>query len=591
MAKALTLQERNAENLRASLARLGVHDLDTVGAKALLRKPDPYTMGKWIMVDENKIKLQVQLNRSFGIDHFVMSFVPKLPVDHTTINGVDTAALEERMKSADWYYVSESASQLEKEYRKIEKIEEDLNQLATSPDGLRIATVLWNNHMPFYTATKPELIRVYEDSSDLYVAKKFSGETSLEQAYAELRDAVNLNPTAALSPDAAISNYLTEKNIVMITEQELSQNKREFGLIGASAAFTEDLIDKMKAGVPKIEHPYTTKNPVTGDESNTVFHLNKSDKNNLYFLNKWDLTVKKFGTEEPVKMSFYNNDLNRIGHVLKNPDKLVTTFTHARSINYLAGRPVLNTHKNQNGRIEKVWDQAFPKEKLLNGKIKERSFHKEYGFDIQKVGEEYRRGIKSLSNPEHAERFYQSLERGNLEKAIFVEKDGKEKPYYVTPNIPVGFLNVYPECSGRAKPLTPEQLAEKGFISQEFAVKVRERMNQMEKQMQRQGVVAEGGLKESSSDRLKGQQKNNEDGAAGGVKENQTQRQTGVSQNSVKEGQTTVNDKKVGENVGKKEGESLGKKVGENVGKKNSQRQKGDDDTGKPKRKLKPKVS
>jgi hypothetical protein len=140
-----------------------------------------------------------------------------------------------------------------------------------------------------------------------------------------------------------------------------------------------------------------------------------------------------------------------------------------------------------------VWDQAFPNERQLNGALKTRSFHEEYGFKLRSVADEYRVGIKCLSNAEHADRFYQSLERGNLEKTVFVEKDGKENPYYVTPNIPVGYLEVYANCSPHAKPLTPEQLADKGFVSQEFALKVRERINQMEtnKQTQKHSSVPE----------------------------------------------------------------------------------------------------
>lgn len=543
MAKSLNKEDINAERMQGSLLQLGINDIDVEGLKAVIRnKPDPYQMGRWIMKDENKIKLEIKFDKSFGLDHYVAKFVPTLSIQHAIINRVDTKSLEERMKSADWFYAhTETPEQVENEFRKIEKIESDINRLVKSPEGLRMATILWNNNVPFYTATKPPSIRAYEESSDLYVTQKFSGDISFGQAYAALVDAheVNLQREGKLShAEPQKINLSNEKNMVMITEQELSQNRREFGLIGASNAFNEDLIQQMKSGVPKIEHRYASKNAVTGDEAETVFYLNKSDKNNLYFLNKWDVTVKKFGTEEPVRMTFFMNDLKRLDHVLKNPEKLVTTFTHARSINYLCGRPVLNTYKNQNGKIKKVWDQAYPNEKQLNGRMKERSFHEEYGFDLRKVGDEYHRGIKSLSNSEYGERFYQSLERGNLEKAIFVEKDGKENHYYVTPNIVVGCFNIYTDCSKNAKPLRPEQQAEKGFISPEFAHRLQERMNQMEK-------------------------------------EKQTHKQNKVSENNSQENHT----------INKKQTQD------QSIVKKNKQGEKIKGETGKPKRKLKPKIS
>jgi hypothetical protein len=193
MAKALTSEEKNAQTMLSSLQKLEIHDIDLDGMKAVLRnKPDPYSMSRWTMIDENKIKLQVKFDKSFSIDHYVATFVPKLPVDHAIINGVDTKALEERMESADWYYASESSSQLEKEYDEIEKIEADINQLIRTPEGLHVATILWNNHVPFYAATKPDLISRYEDNGDFYVKQKFSGDTAIHVAYEKLQETLQL---------------------------------------------------------------------------------------------------------------------------------------------------------------------------------------------------------------------------------------------------------------------------------------------------------------------------------------------------------------------------------------------------------------
>lgn len=660
MAKESNPEEKNVATMKASLKQLGITDTNAeVLVNSLKMKPNPYSMTGWVLKDENKIKLDIKFTDTFSIDYFIGTFVPRVPIDHKTVGGIDTMALEEKMKNADWYYAySESPQQLENEVKKIDSIETEIQQLIKDPEGLRIATMLWNNNVPFYTATKPDEIRAYEIESDLYLTQKFDGKVSIEEAHQELSiafesgqrneviqakqelpslmtpgnssavivandevqaikellseqqlagmkwvafdegapvigqhhlnffktefevsDFIHENSTdrdffsdmsiqefhAQLdkwvdlknNPDELVPfldgkmknadwnykdadnyeryyqgekelgqinyllslvkqnigiekastlweqyasiaalpkpNFLNEKNTVMITEQELSQIRRDFGKIGASDAFNPKLTDQLKAGVPIVDHEHPTKNKVSGDEANTTFHLKKSDKSNLYFLNSWKVSVSKFGTEPPVEMTFYNNEIKRNAHVLKNPEKLVTTFSHTRSINYACGRPVLNTYKNQKGRVEQVWDQAFPKERQPNGMIKVRSFHKEYGFDLRKVANEYRAGIKNLSHPEYSERFYQSLERGNLEKTPFVEKDGKENPYYVTPNIQVGYLEVYSTCSAKAEPLTPEQLFEKGFISKEFSVKIRERMNEIESQKQnyKQNKVSE----------------------------------------------------------------------------------------------------
>lgn len=653
MAKALNLEEKNAEKMHASLQLLGIHDIDIEGLKVVLRnKPDPYKMDRWIMKDDNKIKLQIKFDKSFAIDHFVATFVPKLPVSHTIIKGVDTKALEEKMKGADWYYASESPEQLDREYKKIEKIESEIDQLIKSSEGLRIATIIWNNHVPFYTATKPEAIRNYENNGDLYITQKFSGDVPISIAFedlekslqSKLQQEVNVqyeeleltqfpgvngpnimastrdyeiiaddphsirqliqselsqgkewvvfdqgkptihsddlnffetdfevaefchenetdrdffqsmaihdfeialqkwenalsNPKGLLialeekmktadwnykdadhydrhyegekemgqikyllslvknkmgigeaqaiwekyAPEHSIlkPDFLTINNKVM-TEKELAQPKIQLARIGISEAYSENLITRMKNGEKEIHDPYsvTYKN---GDQANAVFHWKKSDESNLYFLNKWDLNVKKADHENEVQKTFYINDPKRSSHVLKNPEKFVTTFTFKGSVNYLCERPVENLYRNQNDQHLLQWDLA---KVLPNGKLSERHFHPNYKFDLKKVGDEYRSSIKDLSNSDHAERFYQSLQRGNLQSATFVEKNGKETTLLVTPNITVGHFNIFSEYSKNAKPLTPEQQLERGFISAEFATKVRERIMDIESSKQ-----------------------------------------------------------------------------------------------------------
>src|SRR5690348_4732304 len=116
MAKVLISEEKNAEMMLSSLKKLEVNDIDLDGVNAILRnKPDPHKMNRWIMKDDDKIRLQIKLDKLFGIDNYVITFVPRLSVNHQTINGVDTRALEEKMKTADWFYNSESSDKLKEE--------------------------------------------------------------------------------------------------------------------------------------------------------------------------------------------------------------------------------------------------------------------------------------------------------------------------------------------------------------------------------------------------------------------------------------------------------------------------------------------
>lgn len=189
MENELTNDDIHAKKIQALLQQFGINDTDVNVLKAVLsNKPEPFKMDRWIMHDDIKVKLRIWFDKLFDLDRFVMTFVPKLKPNHAVINGVDTKSLEERMKDTDWYYANaESPEQVAQEYGKIEKIESEIDQLIKSPEGLRIATILWNNYVPFYTATKPELIKDYENNSDLYHTQRFERGIPFEQAYAGLK--------------------------------------------------------------------------------------------------------------------------------------------------------------------------------------------------------------------------------------------------------------------------------------------------------------------------------------------------------------------------------------------------------------------
>jgi hypothetical protein len=346
--------------------------------------------------------------------------------------------LETKMKDADWHY--KEADHYER-FCKGEKEIAQINYLLLSvirEQGLEKATALWKAHVPNHSS-KP--------------------------------------------------NFLNKKNILM-TEQEIMHAKKQYGKIGIADGFDESLTARMRNGEMEIQHHYEKKFTITAgkgedkkvvhqDEAKAVLHWKKLNDSNLYFLNKWDLTVKPDGKDKEVKMTFYVNDLKRMAHVIKNPNQFLKSFTFKSSVNYLCGRPVLNTYTNQNEKQFKAWDQAYPDHMLPNGKMKERTFHENYGpgCDLQKVASNY--NMADLANTEYANRLYQSLERGNLQLENFVGKDGRQESLFITPNIQVGCLDVF---TIDKEPVSLKSQVEKGYITEEFAQKVQERLNQIERE-------------------------------------------------------------------------------------------------------------
>ena len=273
-----------------------------------------------------------------------------------------------------------------------------------------------------------------------------------------------------------------------MTEQEMMHAKKQYGKIGIGDAFDESLINRMRNGEMEIKHEYQKTFSITAgkgddkkvvhqDEAKATFYWKKLKDSNLYFLNKWDLTVKPDGKDKEVKMTFYVNDLKRMRHVIKNPNQYFKSFTFKSSVHYLCGRAVLNTYTNQNEKHFKAWDKAYPEQTLPNGNMKERTFHENYGFDLRQVASNYQ--MKDLANAEYANRFYENIERGNLQLATFVGKDGKDEQLFVSPNIQVGCFDM---VTVNKEPVSLEKQVEKGYITAEFAQKVQERLNQIERE-------------------------------------------------------------------------------------------------------------
>jgi hypothetical protein len=268
-------------------------------------------------------------------------------------------------------------------------------------------------------------------------------------------------------------NILSSKNVSTMSEQELAFVEKQLKKIGLAEAFTPGLIEQMKKGELYIKQPFE-KN-YDGDEAKAILHFKKSDSSNLYFFNKYDLQVRKDGQTNEVNRTFYINNFNRNGNNEdQNLGKYFATFTFKAAFNYLSGRPVLNTYQNQKGERYQSWDVLNPKKLLPNGKMEEKHYHENYGFDLEKVLKNY--SIKEMATAEYKERLLQSLQRGNLQSVMFVRNDSRTEKHLISPDIPLGAIKVYDENKTR---IPTEKLVEKGFIGKDLAEKLSQRIEEI----------------------------------------------------------------------------------------------------------------
>lgn len=239
-------------------------------------------------------------------------------------------------------------------------------------------------------------------------------------------------------------------------EQNFIEN--QFKAAGLAEAFTPDLIAQMNQGIPYLKHPFNK--TYEKDEVGSFLHLKKSLNNDNYFLNKMDLELKKEGQDRVIKQSFYLTDRQAKSDKENGDERQSQKYTFKKAYNLTAGRPVYD-------HAQESWHQMNHKNVLSNGNHKIEHYSKNYGFDLEKVFSKY--PIKELQNDQYKQSLKDSIERGNLQKATFTDKDGKELSLYVTPNIKAGSFDVYDLNKQR---VPTERLLQDGLIDKSLGEKL-----------------------------------------------------------------------------------------------------------------------
>lgn len=257
-------------------------------------------------------------------------------------------------------------------------------------------------------------------------------------------------------------------------ENAMSFNETQFKRSGFAEAFTPDVIAQMKNGVPNIESVF--KKDYEGDLAVAKLHLKKSSTSDFYFLNKFDLQLRKQDQSEEINQVFFvNSKIKKDLEEGAQKAKQEVRWTLKKAFNFLAGRSVY--HEN-----DQSWERINYKKLLANGNHASQRYDRNYGFDLEKVLSQY--SIEELANEKYKQSLIESLQRGNFQKVTFVDKDGKEEKLYVLPNLRSGSLNVY---NLNRESIKLENLKEKQFINKDFAENLSVRLNaNQQKQNQKQ---------------------------------------------------------------------------------------------------------
>lgn len=152
----------------------------------------------------------------------------------------------------------------------------------------------------------------------------------------------------------------------------------------------------------------------------------KSGQTDMYFLNRYNATLKQDDPEKDRSQTFY---------ISRN-----SGITAKEAYNLLSGRAVNKDLINKEGQPYNAWLQLDFNEKDKNDNHKVKQFHQGYGYDLDAVVNRY--PIKELRNAEEKVKLVKSLEKGNLQPVTFVT-EGREAKMYVSANPQYKTLDLY----------------------------------------------------------------------------------------------------------------------------------------------------
>lgn len=195
------------------------------------------------------------------------------------------------------------------------------------------------------------------------------------------------------------------------------------------SGFGDALEAPLKEQIQKGESNFTLKHQADfgGDTINADLHFRKSTSTDMYFFNKYDLSLTKSGQEEPsINQTFYMGKENNI--------------TLKEGYNLLDGRSVNKDLVNKDQEKYNAWVQLDFKQTDEKGNFKLKQFHENYGFDLNKALESH--PIKELKNPEEFNRLTDSLKKGNRQSVTF-DMEGGEQKRFIEASPQFKNLNVY----------------------------------------------------------------------------------------------------------------------------------------------------
>jgi hypothetical protein len=212
-----------------------------------------------------------------------------------------------------------------------------------------------------------------------------------------------------------------------MNEDNFNYLKDNLKYLGFEDKLNANLEENIKKAIPEFK--LQTEIQHYSNKMDYNIHFKKSSESDMYFLNKFDATLKNGKPEEDRTQTFYIHK----GHGV----------TAKESFNLLEGRAVFKELVNKEKEPYKAWlklDTVEEKDKNNNYKIKQ--FSEGFGYDLDKSLSRF--PIKELNDPEQKEALIKSLQKGNQQQ-VTIDQDGKSLKFYMEANPQYKTVNTYNE--------------------------------------------------------------------------------------------------------------------------------------------------
>lgn len=365
-------------------------------------------------------------NSSYQLTQYELT-LKKVIIPDLNIGGISTKDLDKKLKEVDSWYdkfldPETEAKMSKQEYDKvvsfISATNNELYRLAEFKEGEDIARLLMYKYFPQNEYEKffsgyPQLQQQYEHKQTFSV----TGDVVLTaiDAYRCLK--------AEVTESMALNNLPTIKINVM-NEKNFDYLKDQVKFTGFGDAFENELREKMHKQAPEFQLYHNTK--FGKDVATATLHFKKSEQSDMYFFNKYDLTLKLESNPDMMKQTFFINRGNNV--------------TLKEAYNLMSGRAVNKDLTNKEGQVYNAWIQMDFKETEKNGNYQLKHYHQNYGFDLAK--ELAKHPIKEIAGEQEKTRLMESLQRGNRQAVTFT-KEGNEQRVFIEANPRFKTINVY----------------------------------------------------------------------------------------------------------------------------------------------------